>query len=126
MNGPDPLLPGDGIPVAPSMEPSLAQARVPRIQPVVDGRVALVSALAVGLGLLAGIAAAGRVRGRLHDLGLRYAPRDHDREAGPAGGAGPGRVPRRPPGPGAGEGLRRPGRGVLRRPADRSDDGWVA
>jgi len=62
MSGLDPLLPGDGIPVAPSMEPSLAQARVPRIQPVVDGRVALVSAVAVGLGLLAGVAAEALVR----------------------------------------------------------------
>lgn len=55
----DPLtnLPGDGIPVAPSMEGALENARIPSVGAVIDGRVAFVSLLAMGLGLVVGFIA---------------------------------------------------------------------
>ena len=63
MNAPeDPGLSGDGIPVAPSLGPALDQTKVPRITAVIDGRVAWVSAIAMGLGLVAGFIAEGLVR----------------------------------------------------------------
>ena len=63
MNPPEDLgLSGDGIPVAPSMRPSLDQTKVPRITAVIDGRVAWISAIAMGLGLAAGFIAEGLVR----------------------------------------------------------------
>lgn len=58
----EPRLPGDGIPLAPGMEPALGEARAPRVQTVVDSRVALVSAIAAVLGLAAGFIAEGLVR----------------------------------------------------------------
>lgn len=63
-HAPDPHLglAGDGIPVAPSLGPSLVQAKVPQITPVVDARVALVSLVATALGLAAGFVAEALVR----------------------------------------------------------------
>ncbi len=55
----DPMinLPGDGIPVAPSMEGALENARIPSVGAVIDGRVATISLLAMGLGLAVGFIA---------------------------------------------------------------------
>lgn len=59
MNDTDPLmnLPGDGIPVAPSMEGALENARIPSVGAVIDGRVVFISLLAMGLGLAVGFIA---------------------------------------------------------------------
>ena len=54
--------PGEGIPVAPSLGPSLAATRVPRLTPVIDGRVAWISAVAMALGLALGFIAEALVR----------------------------------------------------------------
>lgn len=54
---PVPNLPGDGIPVAPSLEGALENARIPSVGAVISGRVALISLLAVGLGLIVGFIA---------------------------------------------------------------------
>lgn len=45
---------GDGLPVAPSMESSLQNARIPLVTAVVDGRVAFIGLLALLLGVVAG------------------------------------------------------------------------
>ncbi|GLH73480.1 chloride channel protein [Geothrix limicola] len=47
-------LSGEGIPVAPSLEPSLKNARVPLVTAVLDGRTAFLGLLALGLGVVAG------------------------------------------------------------------------
>ena len=63
MNAPeDRGLSGARIPVAPSLMPSLDQTKVPRITPVIDGRVLWISAVAMGLGLMAGFIAEALVR----------------------------------------------------------------
>ena len=63
MNPPDPFgLPGDAIPVAPGLGSTLDPTRVPRITPVIDARVAWISAGAMGLGLVAGFLAEALVR----------------------------------------------------------------
>ncbi len=55
-------LPGGGIPVAPSLEGPLENARVPVVGAVIDGRVAYLSLVAAGLGLVCGYAAEVLVR----------------------------------------------------------------
>ncbi len=64
MTEPDPILnlPGDGIPVAPSLEGALENARIPSVGAVIDGRVAFISLLAMGLGLLVGFIAEFLIR----------------------------------------------------------------
>jgi H+/Cl- antiporter ClcA/CBS domain-containing protein len=53
--------PTGGLPVAPSLEPSLAAARVPRRTALVDRRVLLMCGLAVGIAAVAALAALGLV-----------------------------------------------------------------
>ncbi|MDR3685097.1 MAG: chloride channel protein [Geothrix sp.] len=53
---------GDGLPIAPSLEPSLQNARVPRVTTVIDGRTAFIGILAAGLGVMAGYLAEALIR----------------------------------------------------------------
>ncbi|MFN8010497.1 MAG: chloride channel protein [Holophagaceae bacterium] len=55
-------LPGDGIPVAPSMEGPLENARIPLVGVVINGRVAFLSLLAALLGVAVGYIAEALVR----------------------------------------------------------------
>ena len=53
---------GPGLPLAPGLQPYLEQARAPRISPGMNARVATISALAMGIGLLAGFIAEALMR----------------------------------------------------------------
>ncbi|BDU69087.1 chloride channel protein [Geothrix oryzae] len=53
---------GDGLPVSPSLEPSLQNARIPLVTAVMDGRAAFIGLLAIGLGVAAGYLAELLVR----------------------------------------------------------------
>ncbi|MBP1771600.1 MAG: Chloride channel protein [Holophagaceae bacterium] len=53
---------GDGLPIAPSLEASLQNARIPLVTAVIDGRTAYIGALAVGLGVVAGYLAEALMR----------------------------------------------------------------
>jgi len=55
-------LSGDGLPVAPSLEPTLKKARIPPVQAVMDGRVAFIGLLAAALGVVAGYLAEALIR----------------------------------------------------------------
>jgi chloride channel protein, CIC family len=60
MADPDRLTPISGtgsLPVAPSLQPTLAAAHVPRLTAVLEPRVVFISALAVGVAFIAGIVA---------------------------------------------------------------------
>ena len=47
-------LPGDGLAVAPSLEPALQNTRIPLVSAVIDARTAFIGLLALGLGVAAG------------------------------------------------------------------------
>jgi H+/Cl- antiporter ClcA/CBS domain-containing protein len=53
---------GDGLPLAARLEPGLNAPRLPRRGQVMDRRVALLSALAMAVGLVAGVVAEGLIR----------------------------------------------------------------
>ncbi|WP_257305309.1 chloride channel protein [Geothrix campi] len=55
-------LSGDGLPVAPSLEPTLKNARIPPVLAVMDGRVAFIGLLATALGVVAGYLAEVLIR----------------------------------------------------------------
>ena len=55
-------LSGDGLPVAPSLEPTLKKARIPPVLAVMDGRVAFIGLLAAALGVVAGYLAEVLIR----------------------------------------------------------------
>ncbi|WP_243286355.1 chloride channel protein [Geothrix terrae] len=83
---PSPLQqPGEGLPVAPSLAPTLENARIPLERTVVDGRVALISLLALALGVAAGYLAELLVRLIGLVTNLAYHHRFSTEFASPAG-----------------------------------------
>src|SRR5215471_8841359 len=52
----------EGLPVAPSLAPALEKINAPRQMALVDARVLLISAIAIGVGLAAGVAAQALTR----------------------------------------------------------------
>lgn len=78
-------LSGDGIPVAPNLEPSLEQTRVPLVTAVIDGRTAFIGFLAVALGVAAGYMAEALVRLIGLVTNLAYFHRVSTEFASPAG-----------------------------------------